>query len=62
MLPIAKMLQDPNIFSIGIHVRTDYTDSAMKGGDGSKTVGDYWTPFQCAKVSGRSPVQLVPAS
>lgn len=50
MLPIAKMLLDPDVFSIGIHVRTDYTDSAMKGGDGAKSVADYWTPFQCAKV------------
>jgi hypothetical protein len=50
MLPIAETLVDANIFSIGIHVRTDFTDRSMKGLDGAKSVEDYWEPFQCALV------------
>ncbi|GAQ81889.1 hypothetical protein KFL_000930350 [Klebsormidium nitens] len=48
MLPKAQMLVDVNTFSIGIHVRTDFTDRSMKGLDGEKTVQEYWEPFQCA--------------
>eukprot|EP00243_Klebsormidium_subtile_P003777 TRINITY_DN17381_c0_g1_i1.p1 TRINITY_DN17381_c0_g1~~TRINITY_DN17381_c0_g1_i1.p1 ORF type:complete len:508 (+),score=51.38 TRINITY_DN17381_c0_g1_i1:577-2100(+) len=48
MLPIAEMVLDANTFSIGIHVRTDFTDRSMKGLDGVKTVEEYWEPFQCA--------------